>query len=312
MQYQLPLEVQPHADESAVGFCLRSASMNSMNLHWLRRACGISATRLPSAMHARRLAWTLQCPEQWLAAGLGSEVRSGGVVNWHWHGHELFLACHLRRQWPQICPLCIHDLGYCSRLWDLSLLTACPLHRVRLVDVCSHCRSHLRWDRPKVDICHCGRPFECRRDQQPACSRQVEFALLLQTAIDRDSLVPTVRACNLPEFMSGLSLGGLLVVIDGFGSMEHEFHVQPSSRQVKLMGVQYWEALLGRSAVRLQEFKVHPNSGTALVVDQTVLCRMRERTTHDVDERTASALIAALRGSSPLGRGARAEQRSLF
>jgi hypothetical protein len=38
----------------------------------------------------------------------------------------------IRPHWPKVCPKCLIDFGYCRRVWDCSLVTACPLHECLL------------------------------------------------------------------------------------------------------------------------------------------------------------------------------------
>lgn len=54
-----------------------------------------------------------------------------------------------------LCPECIQMFGAHLAIWDLPLITACPIHRCRLVAQCPKCRAQLRWARLQPDW-HCG------------------------------------------------------------------------------------------------------------------------------------------------------------
>src|SRR2546423_183428 len=38
----------------------------------------------------------------------------------------------IRPNHPKICPMCVANSGYCRRIWECSLVTACPIHRCML------------------------------------------------------------------------------------------------------------------------------------------------------------------------------------
>lgn len=57
---------------------------------------------------------------------------------------------------PRICPACLQREAVCHFTWDLSLVTACEIHAVELVDICPNCSSPLGWDRPELETCTCG------------------------------------------------------------------------------------------------------------------------------------------------------------
>lgn len=56
----------------------------------------------------------------------------------------------------KICPGCLRESNYNRKFWDLSAVTACPVHGVLLLDQCPNCRRRILWTRRKVSICTCG------------------------------------------------------------------------------------------------------------------------------------------------------------
>lgn len=61
----------------------------------------------------------------------------------------------LRPTYPKICPECLSESNYCRRIWDLSLVTACPKHRCLLIDECPKCKKRIPPIRDQVSICSC-------------------------------------------------------------------------------------------------------------------------------------------------------------
>jgi hypothetical protein len=61
----------------------------------------------------------------------------------------------IRLSYPKICPECLRETGYIRKLWELSPITTCPLHRCLLLDECPNCRKRLTWSRPEIGRCRC-------------------------------------------------------------------------------------------------------------------------------------------------------------
>jgi len=66
----------------------------------------------------------------------------------------------LRLHVPAICPQCIAQNQYHKKIWDFKLITACSIHKVRLVDSCPKCKEKINWNRKYVSRCKCGKKFE--------------------------------------------------------------------------------------------------------------------------------------------------------
>jgi hypothetical protein len=63
------------------------------------------------------------------------------------------------REKPKICPLCLAERNYCRKVWELSPVTVCPLHKCLLLDYCRKCKREINWKRLKVSVCNCGADF---------------------------------------------------------------------------------------------------------------------------------------------------------
>jgi hypothetical protein len=57
---------------------------------------------------------------------------------------------------PRICPRCLKQRPIWWAVWDLGLVTACPIHRCHLVNRCPVFKRRLAWQRPSVHRCRCG------------------------------------------------------------------------------------------------------------------------------------------------------------
>ena len=62
----------------------------------------------------------------------------------------------IRPHCPKVCPKCLAASGYSLRIWDCSLVTACPIHECMLLDTCPACNRRIKCVRNKLSICSCG------------------------------------------------------------------------------------------------------------------------------------------------------------
>jgi hypothetical protein len=74
--------------------------------------------------------------------------------------------CLVRWKTPKVCPACLREESWCRKAWDALPFTACPLHRVVLIDFCPGCQRFLNWSRKSVSVCRCG--YDWRRIRSPS------------------------------------------------------------------------------------------------------------------------------------------------
>ena len=61
---------------------------------------------------------------------------------------------------PKVCPACLSQSGFISKLWDLSAYTACGTHNSLLIDRCPQCEALISWIRNRLGFCNrCGRDW---------------------------------------------------------------------------------------------------------------------------------------------------------
>lgn len=151
----LPFSTAPKNDESGMSWLLRLTEGNLLRSPWpLLRLMGMDR---PRVSHLRvdlgRVASLCGLAPESVESFKCTNVPGGRMIRFRGHtiqGHAL------RNSRPVMCPLCVRELGYARSVWDLRLVTACPRHRIKLVDRCGHCGNPLSWLRPRLDICRCG------------------------------------------------------------------------------------------------------------------------------------------------------------
>lgn len=56
----------------------------------------------------------------------------------------------------KICPFCLLEREYFRKIWLLGNVTACPQHKVVLIDSCSICSEQISWRKGNIFLCRCG------------------------------------------------------------------------------------------------------------------------------------------------------------
>ena len=84
----------------------------------------------------------------------------------------------IRPHCPKVCVKCLAQSGYFRRVWDCSLVTACPIHECLLVDTCPKCNRRLKAIRNRLSVCGCGCDWsqlqpDFRREPEITVSRRI-------------------------------------------------------------------------------------------------------------------------------------------
>lgn len=152
----LLIHIKPYTDESLPGYLYRLAQANglpgSVVVGQLRENAHIGF-EWPSEQFHENCFWPS------IAAELTSpQTRPAPLWN-------------IRRR--RFCGKCLAEKFYWRAAWDLSLVTACRRHSVRLQDQCPHCGKHLRWGEHAVENCqNCGRDLSAGKAEAIAATSE--------------------------------------------------------------------------------------------------------------------------------------------
>ena len=271
-----PIQIECLEDESGLGYLLRWLGTNHLPFRWLNKVLGIRGPRLPDTRDAIVLSYLTGVEhgkiKTMLMKTFGNAKEGGMLV----YGQQLLFRDLYRFRLPQICPNCIHEKGYVSRHWEFGPIPICIEHGVYLIDHCERCKKTIRWDRPTIDICQCGRIFKSPSNQ---LSRPSLAELnLARWALKPLSTVELPKAAALPDapvWMKHLSLDGTLRIIKAFGICETQYEAVSSSFPWGKCTSQFWRDLFKRAALRIEGFLRTPaNSDLSALVYQPFLERV--------------------------------------
>lgn len=162
---RLPIQVSPHADESATGFMLRVLAANGARPRELLALARGSARRLVSTEDVPLFSSLTGVAEQWFVERTPAFVRGDRWLEIEIFGGRWRNDWTLRGQRCQVCPQCLVERGYAKLEWDLTAFVACNIHRRLLVDRCESCGRALQPHRSAVDVCSCGAFIEGDDDE---------------------------------------------------------------------------------------------------------------------------------------------------
>ena len=137
---------------------------------------------------------------------------------------ELISAYDLNYRCPRICPLCLRECPVWWAVWDLGLVTTCPLHRCHLLNQCPACKRSLVWQRPAVHQCRCGLDFRTITPE-PATGDIIAINAAMYRAAGFSPGADAehdLKDLGLPPGMLELKLGALLRFILFVGSIREK------------------------------------------------------------------------------------------
>lgn len=287
----LPLIVDPFPDESGLGYCLRVLSRNGTNFHGLRRLLGIAEVTPLSQSHAYEMAKLFQVSIPWLEGALPEsyKARTGGHG---FFGHQLFARNHLRAHSPQVCAQCIHRYGYCRAAWELSLATVCVEHGTTLTHRCEECGQHLRWDRPSVDVGHCGHYIKFATDQPTASGDLLDWQKLVERKFSSGENLTHHDSPSWQGILQPMTLGGIFMVVTAFGFIEWPFAPISSAVSIKKLCPSEWQTIVQRAIPRLSALESGcDRKELSGLVAQHLLLRLLKAHVSSIDQQTALGLL---------------------
>jgi hypothetical protein len=188
----------PHEDESGLGYYRRLSADNTL-IGWrnLAHTAGVEPNRRSLLTRTDDVASNLGLEPAWTESARQKEelCRDWGRLH--------------RAKSDAVCPACLAESPYLRATWEHAYITACPKHRIQLVDKCNACGEHLSPMRLYIGLCACNHDLGSL-PQKPATKSQLWLSTLIagngQSSgrlkpvlqdVDPDVLVKVVRTLCL-------------------------------------------------------------------------------------------------------------------
>ena len=210
---------QPRDDENFFGYLLRLSEINYFGgVHWLVQLAGLNTNACTKL--SKKMIFDTHVDLSTLS-GLSGEhhesleamrypyAKAGKTV--HFQGHPISVHA-LRPMQPKICPACLSESNHVQKVWDLAMVTCCPIHGCLLIDHCPGCGKPFSWYRKGVSTCKCEFDFRTIAPE-PASEAGSRFTRLVRRMLG-DDVDPPPDSSPLAE----LTLDELFTTVSFFSS----------------------------------------------------------------------------------------------
>jgi hypothetical protein len=222
---RLLFRVDPLPGESPRGYLCRVAHEHGYpGPLSLAEIAGLPRSAFERDDTAKQIAHVLRLqPEEWRALSY-RHISGPARFDQRLFCGERISVDDLNYRCPRICPGCLSERSIWWAVWDLGLVSTCPIHRCHLLNQCPACTRGLAWQRPAVHRCRCR--FDLRiAVPEAAISDLVAINALIYRAV---GLSPGAAAehdvtdCGFPPEMLELRLGELLRFILFIGAIREK------------------------------------------------------------------------------------------
>lgn len=182
-----------YPDESLAGYLLRLTEKNYYDSPtWIFDLASLShynfnANLLDPSKNSLSLLSQLTGVEQNILWELALPISSKDSIGVHIKAFGRLIPLYaVHKSTAKVCPDCLTESQYCRKIWDLSIVTACPIHSCLLIDKCPNCKKPITWLRSSITRCkNCDFDW---REYSSSRLEQSEIALPWQLH----------KACKLP------------------------------------------------------------------------------------------------------------------
>ncbi len=288
-------------DEDGVGFALRMATLNGITFNELARRLASPGHLYLPASSSGAIAFMFGCAPMRLHSAFVTRYFRGEAYGARFVGHDFLRPYHLRQTRPQLCPACIRQHVRALAAWSVCLVTACPTHRLRLLDQCI-CGRPVSWRRPSIDICECGRlltdidqPVQGGDPRELAVSSQIMY-LLGPAHFRLHSLDGALGAFD------GLSVDTFVRLLWIFGTVDTNACPRGSRAANQLLPTNEAAALCCRAYDRLARVTESKKQATGVAVHHVALDALRLDCRSLADVQLVESLCSRLIGKRVYGR----------
>ena len=303
---QLPIRLQLDDGESGLGFTLRALRTNGIpfrpGMQWL----GLQRHRPLDPKTVRQIAWSLNVDSEELGNRFVTHDDNKGWVRLA--GHRFRRQVASNRLYAKLCPQCVRETGRVRLTWLLRGGVGCPWHGYSLIWQCRRCEQVISWDRPDVDICHCGYPFRANAGAPQLEPEVLAWLSWLDELVCHVAVAPLEHG-ELPAALRHLSADGAFRLIEALGLRASPGtsarSAQASSSTPPALG-----AVIARGIRRMRSIEADPGAlqHLAFVVNHVAVSQLADDFASPEDHTLAWWLLLALRSGidpGPTRAGAR-------
>jgi hypothetical protein len=191
------------------------------------------------------------------------------------NNHTSFLGWNvseseIERGRTRICPECVADQSVHKQIWNLRIITVCPVHGAKIIDSCPVCDDPLSWSRLDIGRCANGHPLKQgvsgrrrvpHKDLSGVRALYEKCGVSLESTKELLKLPEAIRKLDLREFVAFLLVVGRAAVGEKAGwRVFGQYRYDPDrTHQVLCAGYEMARAWPDSFIERLGE--IHAQSG---------------------------------------------------
>lgn len=248
-----------------------------------------------------------------LAWALHAEVndvhRCTVLLEWRGGGSWVHLAGQRLSRWvapttmlAKLCPECLLELGYARLVWLTRAVPGCCRHGYSLLQECGGCHRPVRWARPGLRICRCGRYFKPVGDVRLLEPELHAWICWAEAVLLGDVVAAQDAIGGLPPLLHNMTLDGAYRMIEAFGLLKAPGdpvrNVRHSSAKLPEVG-----AMVVRGLQRLWDMGLARDVSSDVfdVVHLPVLIELADAPAADADGQRAAWLLNLHRATRSTG-----------
>lgn len=217
---RLGVAVALQTGESAMSFVLRTFQANGVEYEEGMRWMGLDRRQSLGDGDVAILAWALHADADDLRSRLA-------LLEWRGGGRWVHLAGQRLSRWvaptsmiAKVCPLCLRESGFARIAWMTRAMPACCRHAYSFLQACSGCGKPIRWARPALRICRCGRFFKPAGEPSPVEPELAVWIRWVEAVLQGDAAAAREAMRGLPPLLQDLTLDGAYRLVEAFGLLE--------------------------------------------------------------------------------------------
>lgn len=203
--------VRPEVDESLLGYMHR---LSGRNFHarpqWLKNDIKMLPGQVVlNGVHLARLASISGQDTNQLMMMQSPPAKANRTTFAGWEVSET----EIERGRARLCPDCFATRQIHRQIWNLRIITVCPIHRTKLVDRCPVCNDPLLWSR--TDLGRCAKGHTLRRtksDNELVAKEELSGVRALYEKCNAP-IPGSQELTRLPEAIAKLDLSELLAFL---------------------------------------------------------------------------------------------------
>lgn len=215
--HQLGLQVIPKAGESGMSLLLRAFQANGVHYADGVRWLGLDRRQGLSEADVATLAWALRSEFNDLRDRFVVLENRGGGRWVHLAGQRLSRWVAPTTMLPKVCPDCLRETGVARISWMTRAIPACRQHGRSMIQTCAVCGRPLRWARPAVRVCQCGRYIKPTQNVALLGTEVQDWLCWVEATLHEDEVAARQAMNRLPPALHGVTLDGAYRLVEAFG-----------------------------------------------------------------------------------------------